>query len=365
MRASADRARTDIARALTLEGLLMPESYLPRSRRQAVGQTSPSEIDDSITVTAPAPATPGAKPPRRPRWRLRILLAINAILAGLYLLSQLDQATIKKLGPPGQVVFDLINPPVEPEISASGRRLMAVARELGGEATVMQRSRQFLGIFGTPDLFHVGVNRTNLGDAALAELDSKHGDHIWGLDLRNTKVTDQGLRHLEGLSHLAHLTLGNDDSKLMPNAVVPISPITDAGLIRLKGLTQLMTLNVCGLPISDSGLDALKDLPQLGGLYLSRTKVTGTGLANLKSLPTLALIYLDDCEVTAEGLSALARASNLQLLSLRGTPLTSKELQVLKLLNRLRQLDITGCGLLDEEVRDLQKSMPSVKIERR
>jgi hypothetical protein len=334
---------------------------MPRFSRPEFNQTS----DDATAVTASDLSTPPAKPTRRPRWRLRILLTINALLAGLYVLSQLDPATIKKLGPPGQFLSDLLNPPVEPEISASGWRLVAAARELGGEATVMQRSRQFLGIFGSPDLFHVRINRTNLGDAALAELVKEYGNHIWGLDLRHTDVTDQGLKHLEGLSQLAHITLGSDYPNLPPITMPPMSPITDAGLVHLRGLNQLMSVNVCGLPITDSGLDALKDLPQLGGLYLSRTKVTGTGLARLKSLPTLALIYLDNCEVTPDGLSSLAGASNLQLLSLRGVPLTAKELQALKGLPRLRQLDLTGCGLLDEEVRDLQKRMPGLKIERR
>jgi hypothetical protein len=339
----------------------MPVSPSPRLWQQRIGAPS----DQETSATPPGHSTPAATPRRRPRWRLRILLAVNAVLASLFLFSQLDPSTIKKLGPPGQYVFDLINPPVEPEISPAGRRLMVELRELGGEANLMQRSQRILGLFGSPELFSIRVNRTEFGNVALAELVKKYGEHIWALDLRHTNVTDQGLRHLEGLTQLAQLTLGNDDSRLQLTTKAPISPITDAGLVHLKPLTQLISINLCGLPVTDSGLAVLKDLPQLGGLYLSRTKVTGTGLARLKSLPALALIYLDNCEITAEGLSSLATASNLQLLSLSGAPLTSKELQSLKGLPRLRQLDITGCGLLDEEVRDLQKGMPGVKIERR
>jgi len=311
-------------------------------------------------------ATPAAKPPKRPRRRLRILLAVSAFLACLFAFSQLDPSTVKKLGPAGEHVFNLLHPSDEPEaISPAGQLLMAEVTAMGGESNIMQRSHRFLGFFGFPEQFHIRLNGTEFGDDALASLVKKHGDRIWGLDLRNTPITDKGLRHLQGLSQIESLTLGNDDTRFFPSLTVAISPITDAGLVHLQGLTQLMDLHLSGLPISDSGLDALKDLPRLGGLYLNRTKVKGQGLGRLKSLPTLALIYLDDSEITDEGLSCLAGASNLQLLSVSRVRLTGKGLQALKGLPRLNELEVTGCGLLDEEVQDLKISKPGLKIMRR
>jgi hypothetical protein len=67
-----------------------------------------------------------------------------------------------------------------------------------------------------------------------------------------------------------------------------MNTITDAGLVHLKGLTKLGSLNLNGLPISDAGIDAIKDLPNLRGLYLDRTDVSGPGLGRLTSLPRLA-----------------------------------------------------------------------------
>jgi hypothetical protein len=335
---------------------------MPDMRSFLLGRRGMTEALDHGSTVVPTDRPP-AKPPRRPRWRLRILLALNAFVASLFVFSQLDPSTVKKLGPVGDYVFDLLRPSGEPEdVSPAGRRLNIDVRALGGEANFMGRTYGFLGLFGPSEQFHVRLNQTEVGDDELAALVKKHGDRIWGLDLRNTRITDQGLRHLKGLSQIEQLTLGNDDSRFSPSHAVPISPITDSGLVHLKGLTRLSNLNLSGLPITDSGLDALGDLPQLGGLYLSRTKIKGLGLGRLNSLPTLVLLYLDASDLTDEGISSLVGASNLQFLSVSRVPLTPKGLQSLQSLPRLNQLDLTGCGLLDEEVRDLKRSKPGLEI---
>lgn len=304
-------------------------------------------------------------PRRRYGWRLKILLGINTLLLGLFVLSRLSLPQAKRLGPWGLAVYEVFNPPAVQELSPSGRRLVAEVKALGGEAHRMGHTSGFLGVFGGTDSFHIRLNGTEFGDEDLMRLLQKHGNRIWGLDLRNTKVTDEGLRHLRGMSNLQQLVLGNDDLRRFPDIHRPTSPISDAGLVHLRELPQLMNLNLSGLPITDAGLAAMGDLPNLGGLYLSRTKVQGLNLGRLKSLPKLAALYLDGSQVTDRGLSRLAGASNLQLLSLNGLPLTAEGLKPLKALPRLRQLEITGCGLLDEEVEDLLISMPGLKIERR
>ena len=64
------------------------------------------------------------------------------------------------------------------------------------------------------------------------------------LDLRDTKVTDAGLVHLKGLTQLEWLWLSH-------------TQVTDAGLVHLKGMTNLQRL---GLPrqITDAGLTELQ-----------------------------------------------------------------------------------------------------------
>jgi hypothetical protein len=60
------------------------------------------------------------------------LLAINALLAVLFVISRLEPTQVKKLGPPGQYVYELINPPANPETSPLARRLIADVKALWG-----------------------------------------------------------------------------------------------------------------------------------------------------------------------------------------------------------------------------------------
>jgi hypothetical protein len=342
-----------------------------------------------------------------------MLLAINGLLAVLFVVSRLEPHQVAMLGPPGQFLYELFNPPAVPETSTWGKRLIADVQALGGRADVIERSRRYLGLLGNTERFSISFTDADFDDLSLERFANRYGDRIWGLDIRHTKVTDQGLRHLAGLSQLVQLTLGNDDMRFNPVVPRPISTITDAGLIHLNGLRQLSNLTIHGLPITDEGLDAIKDLPALGGLYLNRTKIKGPGLARLKSLRSVALLdvgeseiddeglrflagasnlnylslyrtkikgpglaqsttlprlvnlNLDDTEITDQGLSFLAGAPNLQMLSLNGVLLTEKGLNALKGIPRLKQLYLNRSGLLDEDMMGLRNSKPALKIERR
>lgn len=341
----------------------MPESPSPLDQHPLVAEWSARRRSAPSVEEAVAPA--GAiRTPRRRR-RLRVLLIINALLAGVYAISQLSPETVKKLGPAGEYVYNLVHPSADPEeISPAGKQFIAEIRARGGTAVVTGMAPGFLGIFPRSELFHVRFYRAEFKDGDLAEIVKNDGNRISGLDLRNTRITDDGLRHLEGLSQLHQLVLGNDGSRLIRGASFPFSPITDAGLVHLKGLNQLIMLNLSDLPITDAGLLPLNNLPQLSGLYLSRTNVHGPGLVGLKSLRSLTVLYLDGSELTDEGLNYLAGAANLQMLSVSQIPLTAKGLQALKLLPKLNTVELTGTGLLDEEVRDLKKSIPGLKVMR-
>jgi hypothetical protein len=65
------------------------------------------------------------------------------------------------------------------------------------------------------------------------------------LDLTRTKVTDQGLKHLQGLANLRTLLLSH-------------VAVTDAGVEELKKLKQLEYLELNGTKMTAAGLKALK-----------------------------------------------------------------------------------------------------------
>ena len=297
------------------------------------------------------------------RWRLRVLLVIQALLLVLYFASQIDPAVVKRYMPGAEGFYDWYNSPAVPSTSAAGARLVAEVAALGGQARRTEKQLGFLGLFGGTERFSVDFRGPQVDEAALARFVRRHGDQVTWFALVNTSVTDDGLPHLEGMTHLRHLVLGNANWRDRVRQQPP-TRFTDAGLLHLRGLTSLQSLNLEGLPVTDAGLDALKDLPGLGALYLQKTAVTGPGLGRLKALPQLIILYLDQSEMTDEGLTHLAGAANLQVLGLDGLPISPEGLKALEPLPKLKTLSLRGCGLLDEDLDDFRKNRPDVKIER-
>lgn len=58
--------------------------------------------------------------------------------------------------------------------------------------------------------------------------------------------------------------------------------VTDAGLVHLKGLTELQSLDLMATNVSDAGLEHLRGLTRLQSLNLMATKVTDAGVKDLQ-----------------------------------------------------------------------------------
>jgi hypothetical protein len=285
--------------------------------------------------------------------------------------SQLEPSLARKLGGPAESLYDLLNAPVNRELTLVGQDMVDELKEHGGYALVIDRTPGLFGIFGRKERFSIGFTASAFGqevdfkDADLANLVRRYSDRIWGLHLGNTKVTDEGLRFLKEIPELRHLGLGEEGPWDFSHKPLPeTSRITDAGLAHLRDLKQLQSLHIRGLSVTDAGLDSLSGLSNLHNLFLSRTRVQGPGLASLKSLPQLLYLSLDGSTVSGKELSRLAGLPSLGLLSLNGIPLTTDGLTALKPLTSLSHLEIRGCGLSDAQVKDLQMSNPKLHIER-
>ncbi len=61
------------------------------------------------------------------------------------------------------------------------------------------------------------------------------------------------------------------------------SRVSDAGLIHLKDLTNLRSLELMGSRVSDAGLGHLIGMKRVAELYLARTDVTDNSVAKLKA----------------------------------------------------------------------------------
>ena len=70
-----------------------------------------------------------------------------------------------------------------------------------------------------------------------------------------------------------------------------VRPITDAGLRRITGLSQLRSLRLEGSLITDAGLGYIARLSRLRELWLIDDRTTDGAVEKLKNL-------LPDCEIT-------------------------------------------------------------------
>jgi CheY-like chemotaxis protein len=155
------------------------------------------------------------------------------------------------------------------------------------------------------DLLSTQINDHELGNL-LSSLDD-----LRFLSLAETRVSDEGLIHLQSLTKLQELHLDHSD-------------ITDEGLKLLTTLTNLEILDLKGTRITDAGLIEVGRLTQLKGLYLTRTGITDAGLKHLCSLNNLETLILWDTAIGDTGLEHLKSLKQLREVILWGTRVTQQ-----------------------------------------
>jgi hypothetical protein len=158
------------------------------------------------------------------------------------------------------------------------------------------------------ELAHVGNLRqlevllfydSNLADNDLAHLNKlanlRNLQLSWSGSRRGLKISDSGIERLKGLTNLEELGLAG-------------TQISDAGLRNVEGMTKLKGLSLEETPITDNGLAHLKDLTELNYLDVSGTQVTDKGLVHLKGLTKVKLSYVRRTSVTDAGVKELQRS---------------------------------------------------------
>lgn len=319
-----------------------------------------ADFDLPANVEASPSGIP-APPPIRPGRRLRILLALLAVGFAVSQFIQLDRATVSRLGSWAEGLYDTFHIPDPDAPSAAAERFKAEVRAFGGTATIHVVRPGLLGFIGRAETYEARFDGPKYDDATLAGLVASYGPRISNLSLQQTSITDEGLRHLEGMTNLIHLGIYYYPSGRGWPVVQP--RISDAGLAHLAKLPQLHTLDLHGVPITDAGLAVVKNLPSLSFLMLMNTDIQGPGLVHLQSHPTLGSLWISGGMLTDDDLKALAGVTSLQTLSLQGVALPPEQLPLLLKLPRLTNLGLQGCGLLDVEVDALRKARPSLKIQ--
>jgi len=191
------------------------------------------------------------------------------------------------------------------------------------------------GRIGIPPDYEFGIRARSLNDDELAVLTQGLADFgpIQLLDLSHSYITNAGLVHLRELTGLHSLNLWD------------CRGITDVGLQHLKVLQGLTSLDLSGCDITDWGLRYLKALPNLTDLSLTGCdKITDTGLTHLQALPKLANLHLSGMRITDRGTAELKSLTNLASLELVGTTITDAGVAQLAALTSLRDVWLGGCS---------------------
>jgi hypothetical protein len=129
--------------------------------------------------------------------------------------------------------------------------------------------------------------------------------------------------------------------------------VTDAGLRNLQGLTDLQELFVADTAITDAGLAEISKLRNLGLLTVAFTKVTGAGLKDAEKLPRLRTLELSHTRFADDATAYLAKFPELEVLSLASTPISDTGLKGLTGLRNLIELDLSDTQISDDGLEQL------------
>lgn len=133
-----------------------------------------------------------------------------------------------------------------------------------------------------------------------------------------TTLSDDDLAHIGRFKHLRHLSNTLSEEVIgervalsldNPGTCDPVhAQISDVGLERLGGLSELEWLALCYTRITDDGLQHLSNMKDLQLLKIGSPYITDKGVPHLKQLTNLRSLYVDGTEITDVGVAELQRA---------------------------------------------------------
>jgi Leucine-rich repeat (LRR) protein len=204
------------------------------------------------------------------------------------------------------------------------------------------------------------------------------------IDLSMTRISDQGLLQLKGLTGIEELNLRfaeliTDEGmsavktwKQLKRIDLRATKITDTTLGYLGGLPNLESVDVGFAQVTDNGIELLTTLPKLKHLMMGGNKLTDTGLQALRLMPTLESLDISgpqrtdsglwSVSLTAKGIGAIASLSNLKELRIGGTSITAAGLEELrKGLPKLERLSLHRAKRIEDPAIEVLKNWPSLK----
>ena len=185
-----------------------------------------------------------------------------------------------------------------------------------------------------PRLRRMQFNGRRMSNDVLAQLTTRMPQLV-ELDLNQSQVTDEGLRHLANLPKLGDLQLQR-------------THIGDDGMARLVRVKQLQSIDLERTRVGDAGMAYLAKIAQLEELKLGHTEVTDVGMRHIGRLTNLKILDLRETSVGNQGLCHLARLKNLEVLDLRATNVSDAGLVHLAEMQNLHTLHLAHTDITDE-----------------
>jgi len=161
--------------------------------------------------------------------------------------------------------------------------------------------------------------------------------------------TNDDLAAVEGFSDLKQLTLTNRKR------------ISDDGLRHIAGLSKLEVLVLSGTNVQDEGLRRLTNLQNLKGLTLDNTPLTDSGLKYIVQLSNLKWLHLSNTRITDDGLQQIQFLRRLENLEIRGTSVTDEGIKHLAGMTTLKRV-LLGDRVSEKGRSWLQTQLPKCKV---
>lgn len=222
-----------------------------------------------------------------------------------------------------------------------------------------------------------------LGDTALKSISKLTS--LRELNVNSCGTTDAGVRHLESLTNLTHLSM-NQEGRLTDAAIDSIATLSRLkslslssyvaterfGMMhfskqatrKLSALTELeelylvnqgiaadsiqfprlKSLSVGGSDVDDACAKRIAQCRELQSLELVYTKITDAGLKDIATLPNLQRLNLDSHLISDNGIALLPALTTLEHLSLRDSAITDQSLKHIAKIKSLTRFDLSGTG---------------------
>lgn len=150
--------------------------------------------------------------------------------------------------------------------------------------------------------------------------------HLESIQLDNTKVTATGLNILADLPRLKRISTPSPLDNAGINAVMKMRHIEhlysgwttadEAHLAKLANIQSLTNLNLGGKHLTDAVVEKLAHLPHLKTLWLQNAPVSDTGLFALAAHTDLEGVLLGNLNITSRGVMALSTMKSLSYLTI-------------------------------------------------